>query len=643
MKKLSFLKPILNFYVVALVVTTLSRLLLVLFFRERVTATDNYLEMFPIGLRMDLILISYIAILPAMLLIFLPTKWLQKIQGFIRLFFVVCLLVLLFLELATPNFLIQYDTRPNRLFVEYLMYPKEVGGTLLKGYGFIILIAVIFLAVVAYFLNNFSKKWFKIQDAPYKLKLLSFPIVGFLLFFGARSSLTSPRPINASNAIFSEDQFTNSLALNSTYTVGFAIYSLKHEENMTKIYGKMEADEAISRVKKYMNVLPSDFTNPEIPLLHKQESLEKRDKPYNLVIFLQESLGAEYVGCLGGLPLTPNIDSLAKEGMLFTNLYATGTRSVRGIEAIVTGFLPTPARSVVKLGKSQNGFFSLADALGREGYATSFVYGGMSNFDNMAAFFNGNGFKKIVDESDYDEGEYAFKGIWGVSDEDLVKKANTLFSSYGDKPFFSLMFSTSNHEPFEFPDGRIELYEEPKNTVHNAMKYADYAIGEFFKLAKKEAYFENTVFIVIADHNTRTYGNQIVPIHKFHIPALIIAPNVPKGTTYEKLCSQIDIPPTLLDMIGMNVETPMPGRDLLQLNDSIPGRAIMQFHEINAFRNGNDVIIMQPKTAAIQFKVMNDKSLESVDLNPELAKDALGHIISASNMYNDRSYILPKK
>lgn len=643
MKKMSFLKPILNFYIAALVVTTLSRVLLVLLFNERVTATDNYLEMFPIGLRMDLILISYIAILPAMLLIFLPTKWLQKIQGFIRLFFVVCLLVLLFLELATPNFLIQYDTRPNRLFVEYLMYPKEVGGTLLKGYGFIILIVVVFLAVIAYFLNKLSKKWFKIQEAPDKLKLLSFPLVGFLLFFGARSSLTSPRPINASNAIFSEDQFTNSLALNSTYTVGFAIYSLRHEENMTKIYGKMEADEAISRVKKYMTALPSDFISDEIPLLHKQDSKNKRDKPYNLVIFLQESLGAEYVGCLGGLPLTPNIDSLAKEGMLFTNLYATGTRSVRGIEAVVTGFLPTPARSVVKLGKSQNGFFSLAETLGREGYATSFVYGGMSNFDNMASFFNGNGFKEIVDESDYKDGEYAFKGIWGVSDEDLVKKANTLFSSYGDKPFFSLMFSTSNHEPFEFPDDRIALYEEPKNTVHNAMKYADYAIGEFFKLAKKEAYFENTVFIVIADHNTRTYGNQIVPIHKFHIPALIIAPNVPKGTTYEKLCSQIDIPPTLLDMIGMNVETPMPGRDLLQLNDSIPGRAIMQFHEINSFRTGNDVIIMQPKTAAIQFKVLNDNSLESVDLDPELAKDALGHIISASNMYNDRSYTLPKK
>ena len=643
MKNLSFVKPIINFYLVGLVIITLSRFLLFLFFYDRITETENFLRLFPIGLRIDLILLSYIAILPTFFIVFLPTNWLQKGQYLIRYFFIICLIVLLFMELATPNFLIEYDTRPNRLFIEYLKYPKEVGATLLKGYGFIILLVIIVLIGVIYFLNRFSKKWFKIQDTPYKWKLILFPLVGFLLFFGARSSLTSVRPINASNAIFSTDQFTNSLALNSTYTVAFAIYSLKFEEDIIDMYGKMDAGEAVQRVKKYMTAKEEDFTNKEIPLLHRQLSSSKKDKPYNLVIFLQESLGAEYVGCLGGLPLTPNIDNLAKEGMLFTNLYATGTRSVRGIEAVVTGFLPTPSTSVVKLGKSQNGFYSLADNLGRKGYATSFVYGGMANFDNMAAFFNGNGFEKIIDESDYKDGEFAFKGIWGVSDEDLVNKANKLYKSYGDKPFFSLLFSTSNHSPFEFPDGRIELYEEPKNTVHNAMKYADYAIGEFFKLAKNEPYFKNTVFIVISDHNTRTYGNHLVPIHKFHIPALIIAPNVEKGTTYEKLCSQIDIPPTLLDLIGMDVETPMPGRDLIQLADSIPGRASMQFHEINAFRNGDDLLIMQPKTKHQQFKITKDNNLVEVELDPELSKDALGHILTASNMYQDRSYRLPNQ
>ncbi len=643
MKRIAFLKPILNFYFLSLIVTTLSRVLLSLFFYGRVTETEGFLNLFPIGLRMDIIMITYLAVLPTILILFLPDNWLKKVQGFIRYFLISGVVIFLFMELATPNFLIQYDTRPNRLFVEYLMYPKEVGSMLLKSFGVYILITVIIMSIVIYLLNKFSKKWFRIRETSFKTKLLYSPLVVFLLFFGARSSLTTPRPVNASNAIFSSDQFTNSLALNSTYTVAFAIYSLKNEENVSEMYGRMDKEEALKRVKKYMNA--TAFSNAEIPLLHKQFSSSKRERPYNLVIFLQESLGAEYVGCLGGLPLTPNIDKLAKEGMLFTNLIATGTRSVRGIEAVTTGFLPTPSRSVVKLGKSQHGFFSLADLLGREGYATSFVYGGMGNFDNMAAFFNGNGFQEIVDETDYEDGEYAFKGIWGVSDEDLVKKANTLYSSYGDKPFFSLLFSTSNHEPFEFPDGRIELYEQPKNTVHNAIKYADYAIGEFFKLAKNEDYYKNTVFIVIADHNTRTFGENLVPIHKFHIPALIIAPGVEKGITYEKLCSQIDMPPTLLDMIGMDVETPMVGRDLLQLPDSIAGRAMMQFHEINAFRVDDEVLIMQPKTQPVQFTVegKDTKVLKATELNPELAKDALGHIMTASYMYHEGTYKLPEK
>jgi phosphoglycerol transferase len=547
------------------------------------------------------------------------------------------------MELATPSFLMQYDTRPNRLFIEYLIYPKEVFTMLLKGFVEILVVAIIALLIIGYFLIIKSRKLFKLQNASsYLFKLLLFPIVAFLLFFGARSSLTSKRPINASDAVFSNDQFTNSLALNSLYTVGFALYSLKNEENMIEMYGKLPVEESLQRVKKYMTANSKDFDNEEIPLLHLQKSTHKREKPYNLVVFLQESIGAEYVGVLGGLPLTPNFDELSKEGMLFTNIYATGTRSVRGIEAVTTGFLPTPSTSVVKLGKSQNNFFSLAEVLKRKGYATSFIYGGSANFDNMASFFNGNGFDEIIDERDFKKDDYDFKGTWGVSDESLVKKGNNLYKSYGDKPFFSLMFSSSNHEPFEFPDGKITLYDEKKNTVNNAIKYADYAIGEFFKIAKTQNYFDNTVFIVIADHNTRTWGSELIPVNKFHIPALIIAPNIEGGFNYDKLCSQIDIPPTLLDLIGIDVKTPMIGRNIFQLNDSIQGRAIMQFHSTNAFRSGDDLIVLQADKKAVQFKVGENDGLTEIEkVDEKLAKDALAHIISASYLYNSRKYKLP--
>jgi phosphoglycerol transferase MdoB-like AlkP superfamily enzyme len=431
----------------------------------------------------------------------------------------------------------------------------------------------------------------------------------------------------------------NSLGLNSTYTLAFAAYSLKNEGDVKK-YGKMDEIEAYTRVKKYMDI--TEFIDDDIPFLHIQKQ-DSSSIPYNVVFFLQESLGAEYVGSLGGLPLTPEFDKLTKEGLLFTNLYCTGTRSVRGIEAVVTGFVPNPSESVVKLSNAQQGFFSLADVYARLNYDTSFIYGGMANFDNMASFFNGNGFKNIIDETDFDNDgkNYAFKGTWGYSDEDLAVKANEYFKSLGNKPFYSLMFSTSNHEPFEFPDGRIELYDKTKNTVNNAMKYADFSIGKFFKLAKKEAYFKNTIFVVIADHNTRTYGKNLVPVHKFHIPALIIAPNIEKGSTYTKLSSQMDIPSTVLALSGVTSQTTMIGRNLLKLPETTKGRTIMLFHETYAFRVGNDVVIINPNAKPLQFQIENnDQILTPVKLNEELAKDALAHIITSSHLYKGRKYKL---
>ena len=638
MKNLRFLKPIISYFGVGLTITTLSRILLFLIFKERVVENENFSQLFSIGLRFDIILLSYTAFVPTLLILVLPNTILQKIKKFINLYFIFFLFLFFLMELATHDFIKQYDTRPNRLFLDYLIYPKEVIGTLLKSYLPSILISAILLNSAMFFALKFGKKLFYPVESSYKIRLLIFPLVVFLLVFGARGSLTSKRPINASNAIFCSDQMTNSLGLNSLYTVAFAAYAMKSEGDVKK-YGKMDALEAYSRVKKYMDV--SEFTSTSNPFLHTVSPDSVQPK-YNVVVFLQESLGAEYVGCLKGLPLTPELDKLSKEGLLFTNLYCTGTRSVRGIEQLTSGFLPNPSESVVKLSGSQQGFFTLAEAFGKQNYDTSFIYGGMANFDNMASFFNGNGFKNIIDETDFetDGKKYAMKGIWGYCDEDLATKANDYFKSLGSKPFFSLMFSTSNHEPFEFPDGRIKLYEQPKNTVNNAMKYADFSIGKFFELAKKETYFKNTIFVVIADHNTRTYGKSLVPINKFHIPALIIAPNVKKGTTYDQLASQMDIPSTVLALSGITTKSPMPGRNLIKLPKRMKGRTIMLFHETYAFRVENDVIIMNPNAKPLQFKVKSDTELIPSLLNEELAKDALAHIVASSNLYKDRAYKL---
>ena len=636
MKNLRYLKPIVSFFLIGLCITTISRILLFFIFKERVVENPNYGQLFLIGLRFDLILMSYIAFLPAVLLSLLPDSVLQYIKKFFNIYFIFFLFLFLLMELSTLDFINQYDTRPNRLFLDYLIYPKEVVGTLFKSYLPSLIITTVLLGVALFFAFKHGKKLFYPQESSYKTKLLLFLVVSFFLFWGARGSLTTKRPINASNAIFCSDQMTNSLGLNSFYTVAFAAYSMKNEGDVKK-YGKMDELEAYSRVKKYMDV--TEFLPGDVPFLHLQKP-DVSQPNYNVVVFLQESLGAEYVGCLNGLPLTPELDKLSKEGLLFTNLYCTGTRSVRGIEQVTAGFLPNPSESIVKLSGSQQGFFTLADAFGRHNYDTSFIYGGMANFDNMASFFNGNGFKNIIDETDFDADgkKYAMKGTWGYSDEDLAVKANEYYKSLGKKTFFSLMFSTSNHEPFEFPDGRIKLYEQPKNTVHNAMKYADFSIGKFFELAKKEAYFKNTIFVVIADHNTRTYGKNLVPVNKFHIPALIIAPNIEKGITYDNLASQMDIPSTVLALSGITTKTPMVGRNLLKLPKGTKGRTIMLFHETYAFRVDDDIVILNPNAKPLQFKVKSDTELIPVALNEELAKDALAHIVASSNMYKNRVY-----
>lgn len=642
MQKVVFLKPLLNFFCIGLLIMTLSRLMLFLIFKERVVQTENYWYIFPIGLRMDVILMCYLSFIPALFVVLTPQKIAKYVNKFLNFYFCFFLILILFMELATPQFIDQYDTRPNKLFLEYLIYPKEIATMLMKARpGTIVFILLVLVGVIIVAVK-WGHKLFYTKSSPYLIRLALFPIVGFLLFWGARGSLTTRRPVNASNAVFSNDQMTNSLGLNSTYTLMFSAYSMKNEESSLKLYGKMSEEEAYARVKKYMDISENDYTDKNIPFLHieRPDTLEKRS--YNLVIFLQESLGAEYVGSLGGLPLTPEFDKLTKEGTLFTNLYCTGTRSVRGIEAVMTGFLPSPSESVVKLSGSQFDFAISSEILKRKGYNTSFIYGGLANFDNMASFFNGNGVDNIIDESsfDSDNNTYAFKGTWGYSDEDLVVKANEYFKSLGDKPFFSLMFSTSNHEPFEFPDGRIELYEEPKNTVNNAMKYADFAIGKFFELAKKEDYFKNTIFLIVADHNTRTYGKNLVPVNKFRIPALIIGPDIRQDITYDKLCSQIDLPTTVLGLLGLQTEHPMVGRNLFTLPDSVPGRAIMQFHDINGFRVEDQIIILQPNKEPLQFKVENDTTLVPVDVNEELAKDALAHVVAAEYLYKNKKYKL---
>jgi phosphoglycerol transferase MdoB-like AlkP superfamily enzyme len=421
--------------------------------------------------------------------------------------------------------------------------------------------------------------------------------------------------------------------------VFYAIYSLHHENKSSKIYGKMPKAE----IFKLTGAKDSD-----IPTLKALVPSVKRDKPLNLVIILQESLGATFVQSLGGKPVTPNLEKLKEQGIWLEQLYATGTRSVRGIEAVTAGFQPTPSESTVKLSLSQKNFFTLAALLAKQGYSTEFIYGGESHFDNMRGFFMGNGFQQITDEKDYKNP--AFISSWGVSDEDLLNKTHEQLLAHhtSGKPFFTLAFSSSNHAPFEFPDGRIELYEQPKATDNNAVKYADYAIGKFFEKAKSSPYWKDTVFLIVADHDIRVRGDTLVPIEHFHIPGLILGADIqPKKIT--SITSQIDLPVTVLSLMGIKALHPMTGRDLSGEPANYLGRAMMQYNYNFAWMEqtaeaNNVVVLREGKPAAFGVYDTKAKHLNegSAPANAkEIEQRALANALLPALLYNEQRYRLP--
>ncbi|MGN6658546.1 MAG: LTA synthase family protein, partial [Achromobacter mucicolens] len=314
--------------------------------------------------------------------------------------------------------------------------------------------------------------------------------------------------------------------------------------------------------------------------------------------------------------------------------YATGTRSVRGLEAVTTGFLPTPAQAVLKLPRSQRGFFSLADLLGRHGYHSRFIYGGESHFDNMKGFFLGNGFKQIVDRPDFVDP--AFVGTWGASDEDMFNQLDRLLREDGDQPTFTLAFSVSNHTPWEYPAGRIETDGNPA-TVENTVRYADWALGRFFERAKASPYWENTVFLVAADHDSRVFGASLVPVRHFHIPAVILGAGI-EARRDDRIISQIDLPPTLLSLIGVDTEHPMIGHDLTR---STPGRAIMQYDSTYGYLKGDDLLVLAPNKPPVQYRYTAPEDYAPAPLNAELATEALAHALWPSWAYREGRYSLP--
>lgn len=624
---------ILNFAIASFSFLSISRICLILWQLRRVRESRGVASIIMGGLRIDANLVAW-CVAPSLLV----APWLADSAAAIAIngvWLQAAWLLICLLELSTPLFIIEYDVRPNRLYVDYLKHPQEVLGMIWKGYKFTAICTV--LSVVA--LGVLGKRLFMDAGQGYVpsgyLEQASVALASALLAFLAIRGTLRHRPINPSTVAFCSDPLLNTLALNSLYNVLYAIYCMKNERSPGDAYGRLPEREVIDRVCEGAGIKPAG--NPRIPTLHRHVPSATRPPggSKHIVLIVEESLGAKYAGYLGGMNLTPNLDALSRLAWSFQRAYATGTRSVRGLEALAAGFPPSLSEAVLRLPDAQSRFFTLAQLLRTFGYRSRFIYGGEAHFDNMKSFFLGNGFDELHDQKTFRQP--AFAGTWGVSDEDMFDRLHELLSTPCPQPTLTLAFSVSNHSPWEYPEGRITPVGDPAS-VENTVRYADWALGRFFDRARQSAYWDDTLFLVAADHEARVGGQQLVPLRYFHIPALILGGGV-QPRLDERIVSQIDLPVTLLSLLGMESEHPMIGHDLT--DPLTGGRALMQYGENFGYLKGDQLIVFEPLRPATQWRYEAPDGYVPVVLEEALKKEALAHALWPDLAYRSQGYTLP--
>jgi phosphoglycerol transferase MdoB-like AlkP superfamily enzyme len=392
-----------------------------------------------------------------------------------------------------------------------------------------------------------------------------------VLGFGTRGTLDH-RPLNPSLASITRNRIANEIASCGIFNLLYE-WSQRFKDEFTALKSVIKlppADEAIARGRSYLSAqgtLTDDSPNPLVRWVKGKKRLE----PLNVVLVVMESCTARLVGSLGGSPaLSPELDHLATRGVLFERCYATGERTIQALEAAVSSFPPLPGAGVVKRPPARQSFATLASILKERGYSTLFLYGGQGIFDQMRAFFVANGFDRFIEEKDFVS--TAFRGTWGVSDEDLFHRADLEFRKLNEqhRSFCATILTVSLHSPWEYPPGRIKPLP-PETPVPpgfeleelNNFLYADYAIGKFIREAQNAPYFDKTLFVFVGDHGVHLRGRDLIPVDDYRVPALFLAPACLEPQRVRRVISQIDIPPTIMGILGGEYRNPFFGNDSL--------------------------------------------------------------------------------
>ena len=388
-----------------------------------------------------------------------------------------------------------------------------------------------------------------------------------------------------------------------------------NELDYAQFYQLVEAAHAARVLKRELNAQPGDFVdaNP-LSILRRVHGDGGAERRLNVILVMIESLSADYLARFTpGSTLTPNLDRLIGDSLFFTRLYATGTRTVRGLEAVTLSFPPTPGHSIVKRIGRESGMWSLGNVLRERGYDTQFIYGGRGYFDNMAAFFSGNGYG-VIDQSSVPDEQIEFSNAWGMSDEDLYRQtlAAADRAAASGKPFFFHLMTTSNHRPYTYPEGRVSIASGSGRD--GAVMYTDYAIGELLRQAREKPWFDDTLFVIVADHCAGSAGKEDLPLDKYHIPMWIYSPRHIEPREDDSLVSQIDVAPTLLGLLNVDYLSMAFGTDMLA--EGHPDRALIGNYEYLGYFDGRDLTILQPRQRIERYRY-TDAGAEKVPVENE--------------------------
>ena len=597
----------------------------------------SWLHIFFVGLAYDLVALIYYAWPMVLCLWLIPrrcfgSRW---SGGLIAIVCASLAFALMFVGVSEWVFWTEFESRFNFIAVDYLVYSREVIGNIEASYPVTrILLALAAMAATLMFATR--RGWWPQRDSRSTFVGRSLVTAVWLAL-----TITTAVAVDGEQKNDSANEFVDELSGNGIYEF-FAAYR-NNELDYDRFYRTLPEAAAFQKLRALTKTPEATFVSADTHDISRTIENAGAEQHLNVVLISVESLSGELLGAFGNSKgITPYLDALADKSLFFTSLYAAGTRTVRGLEALSLSVPPTPGQSIVKRPNNEN-LFSLGSVFDGKGYESTFVYGGYGYFDNMNYFFSHNGYR-IADRSDIPSDQVHHANIWGVADEDLytlaMREADR--AAADGKPFFEHVMTTSNHPPFTYPAGRIDL-QSGKSGRAGAVKYTDWAIGDFLARASKKPWFDDTIFVITADHCASSWGRSALPLNRYHIPLLIYSPKHVAPGRIDRLMSQIDIPPTLLGLLNFSYVSRFYGYDIMKLEPGRERAVFGNYQKAGYLRNGI-LTVLSPKRQVQQTLPRFDGSGDADPLpapRAELIDEAVTYYQTASFRFRSGLMVAP--